>query len=200
MRCLVRTVAAQQNPMVHSGQAVRPARGPAEKVQSPRAGPPKPSGDAGALKQVNRKRTVAPGRTCKITMLLLCRPEPPLSAFIRIAVTPSGIHIPGRYRTALSPSSSLLNVTTLRVLDQYFWPRSSASPNASCPRLAAACRGRANAETAQWWCKRVRRRLPQHAPSAMTLTALSDQIIHRSGHSLQRAACTKTPMSMRPCK
>ena len=41
-------------------------------------------------KQITRRRTASPGRTCNVTLLLLCRPGPPLSTSIRIAVTPDG--------------------------------------------------------------------------------------------------------------
>jgi hypothetical protein len=42
------------------------------------------------VKQAKRKRTVSPGRTCKVMLVLLCLPDPPLSASMEIAVTPGG--------------------------------------------------------------------------------------------------------------
>lgn len=55
------------------------------------AGPAtEPSEDFCAAKQTKRSRRVAPGRICNVTALLLCPPEPLLSASMRTAVTPGG--------------------------------------------------------------------------------------------------------------
>jgi hypothetical protein len=48
------------------------------------------SDDCCAGKQAKRSWSVAPGRTCNVTALLLCLPAPLLSASMRTAVTPGG--------------------------------------------------------------------------------------------------------------
>jgi len=74
--------------------------------------PPPGGHDPCAGKQTKRRRTVAPARTCNVTLLLLCEPESLLSASMRTAVTPGG--------TTYSSTSSTANAFRMRSLSDVF--------------------------------------------------------------------------------